>query len=238
MTIRSRGGHAVTAAYPELHGLPAALGGRSAVLDGEIIATDADGRPDFELRQSRMGLARSPDRAARLAVRVPVHLVVFDVLYLDGRDLTSRPWTERRQTLTGLGLHGPAWSVPTAVVDHAASTLQTTREAGLEGVIAKRLTSPYRPGVRSTDWLKIKNVRTSDAVIGGWVPGAGRLADCPAPSSSANSATTPCATSERSAPAGATANAADSPTCSRWPPGPPAPSPPPPRCPEPAGSYP
>ncbi|MFF9778540.1 non-homologous end-joining DNA ligase [Streptomyces sp. NPDC013978] len=179
VTIRSRGGHAVTAAYPELHGLPAALGGRSAVLDGEIIATDADGRPDFELLQSRMGLARSPDRAARLALRVPVHLVVFDVLYLDGRDLTSRPWTERRQILTGLDLHGPAWSVPTAVVDHAASALRATREAGLEGVIAKRLTSPYRPGVRSPDWLKIKNVQTTDAVIGGWVPGTGRLAGLP-----------------------------------------------------------
>ncbi|MCA1217380.1 ATP-dependent DNA ligase [Streptomyces sp. 8L] len=179
VTIRSRGGHAVTAAYPELHGLPAALGTGNAVLDGEIIAPDADGRPDFERLQARMGLTRSPVRAARLAARVPVHLALFDVLILDGRDLTSRPWTERRQALTGLGLNGPAWSVPTAAVGHAASALEATRTAGWEGIVAKRLTSRYRPGVRSTDWLKIKNVRTTDAIVGGWVPGTGRLTGLP-----------------------------------------------------------
>ncbi|MGW2592700.1 non-homologous end-joining DNA ligase [Streptomyces sp. NPDC001515] len=176
VTIRSRAGHTITAAYPELHGLPDAVGARPAVLDGEIVAPDADGRPDFGRLQSRMGVAGAPGATA---LRVPVHLVLFDVLLLDGRDLTGLPWTRRRQALTGLGLDGPAWSVPAAVVDHARSALDATREAGLEGIVAKRLDSRYRPGARSPDWIKIKNVRTEDAVIGGWVPGRGRLEGLP-----------------------------------------------------------
>lgn len=139
LTLRSRSGQDITAAYPELHGLAAALGGVPAILDGEIIAPDEPGRPDFERLQSRMGLARSPARAAALAVRVPAHLVLFDVLLLDARDLTGRPWTERREALVSLGLAGPNWSVPTAVVDHAAQALEATRAAGLEGIVCKRL---------------------------------------------------------------------------------------------------
>lgn len=178
LTVRSRGGHAITDAYPELHDVPPALGGRSAVLDGEIVAPDADGRPDFERLQSRMGV-RDPDRAAHLALRTPVQLMVFDVLFLDGLDLTGRPWTERRETLSGLHLDGPAWSVPAAVVDNAAAALDATRKAGAEGIVAKRLASPYQPGVRSPDWLKIRNVQVTDAIVGGWVPGTGRLAGLP-----------------------------------------------------------
>ncbi|MGW2594925.1 ATP-dependent DNA ligase [Streptomyces sp. NPDC001515] len=177
--IRSRGGETITAAYPELHNLPEALGGRSAVLDGEIIAPDAAGRPDFARLQPRMGLAHNPARAARLALQVPAHLILFDVLFLDDRDLTGKPWTERRQVLTGLALHGPAWSTPAAVRDHAAAALDATKAAGLEGIVAKRLTSPYLPGTRSPDWIKIKNVESIDAVVGGWVPGNGRLAGLP-----------------------------------------------------------
>jgi bifunctional non-homologous end joining protein LigD len=179
LTIRSRSGADITAAYPELHGLAGEFAGTPAILDGEIVALDERGRPDFERLQSRMGLARSPARAARLAESLPVHLVLFDVMRLGDQDLTPRPWTERREALESLGLGGPSWSVPAALVDHAARALEATRTAEVEGIVCKKLTSPYRPGVRSRDWIKIRHVRTADVIVGGWLPGSGRLAGLP-----------------------------------------------------------
>ncbi|MDW4916324.1 non-homologous end-joining DNA ligase [Streptomyces californicus] len=177
--LRSRSGADITPAYPELTGLGAALGTRSAVLDGEIVALDSQGRSDFAQLQSRMGLAGSPAKAARMATKVPAHLMLFDVVFLDGRPLTRIAYSERRTVLETLGLAGPAWSTPAASVGHGQQALEMTRAAGLEGLIAKRLTSHYQPGVRSPAWIKIRNVRTQDIVVGGWLPGRGRLASLP-----------------------------------------------------------
>ncbi|MFD4033038.1 non-homologous end-joining DNA ligase [Streptomyces sp. NPDC058637] len=177
--LRARSGTDITAAYPELAGLGAALGGVPAVLDGEIVALDSQGRSDFERLQSRMGLSGSPVKAARMAERVPAHLVLFDAVFLRGRDLVPLPYTERRAALEALGLAGSHWSTPAVVVGHGAQALDMTREAGLEGVIAKRLTSVYEPGVRSRTWVKIRHVRTMDVIVGGWVPGRGRLGGLP-----------------------------------------------------------
>ncbi|WP_405390556.1 non-homologous end-joining DNA ligase [Streptomyces sp. NBC_01102] len=177
--LRARSGTDITAAYPDLAGLGAALGGVPAVLDGEIVALDSQGRSDFERLQSRMGLSGSPAKAARMAERVPAHLVLFDAVFLRGRDLVPLPYAERRAALEALGLAASHWSTPAAVVGHGAQALDMTREAGLEGVIAKRLTSVYEPGVRSRTWIKIRHVRTMDVIVGGWVPGRGRLGGLP-----------------------------------------------------------
>ncbi|MCX4524047.1 ATP-dependent DNA ligase [Streptomyces anulatus] len=177
--VRSRSGADITAAYPELLPLADALGGRPAVLDGEIVALDDQGRSDFELLQKRMGLAGSPARAVSMAARVPAHLMLFDVVHLDGRPVTGLPYSERRGLLEGLGLAGPAWSTPAAIVGHGAQAWELARDAGLEGLLAKRLTSRYEPGVRSKAWLKIKIHHLADVVIGGWVPGRGRLNGLP-----------------------------------------------------------
>lgn len=177
--FRSRSGEDITAAYPDLRGLGAALRGVPAVLDGEIVALGEEGRSDFERLQSRMGLARSPGLAARRAESVPAHLVVFDVLVLGADTLTERPYAERRQILRSLQLGGPNWSVPDAVIGRSAQALELTRTANVEGIVCKRLTSVYEPGVRSRSWVKIRNVLTTDAIVGGWVPGRGRLAGLP-----------------------------------------------------------
>ncbi|EGX56836.1 ATP-dependent DNA ligase [Streptomyces zinciresistens K42] len=177
--LRARSGEDITAAYPELRPLGGALGGTPAVLDGEIMALDAEGRADFQLLQSRMGLAHAPARAARTAARTPVHLVLFDVLHLDGRPLLRLPYSRRRGRLEELGLAGPYWSTPAALVGHGAAALAATREHGLEGLVCKRLDSPYEPGVRSRAWIKIRNMRTEDVVVGGWLPGRGRLTGLP-----------------------------------------------------------
>jgi len=170
VVLRARSGQDITAAYPELHPLATALGGRPAVLDGEVLALDEHGRASFQLLQSRMGLAHAPGRAARRAAVVPVHLVLFDVMHLDGRSLIRLPYTARRETLLSLGLEGPAWSTPAAIVGHGAEALRATVEHGLEGLVCKRLDSVYEPGVRSRAWIKIRNMRSEDVLTG--LPGA------------------------------------------------------------------
>ncbi|MFD3814351.1 non-homologous end-joining DNA ligase [Streptomyces rubiginosohelvolus] len=177
--LRARSGTDITPAYPELLPLADALGTRSALLDGEIVALDDQGRSDFERLQKRMGLAGSSAKAARMAGQVPAHLMLFDVVHLDGRLLTGLPYAERRGELEGLRLAGPAWSTPAAITGHGAEAWEMARGAGLEGLIAKRLTSRYEPGTRSKTWVKIKVHRVADVVIGGWVPGRGWLSGLP-----------------------------------------------------------
>jgi bifunctional non-homologous end joining protein LigD len=113
----------------------------------------------------------------RLSSSSPVVYAVFDLLYLDGRSLMAAPYEERRERLEELGLGGPAWRVPTAHPGEGRRLLEATKKQGLEGVIAKRLGSPYEPGRRGGTWLKVKNFRRQELVIAGWLPGEGRRAE-------------------------------------------------------------
>ncbi|MGV9245686.1 ATP-dependent DNA ligase [Streptomyces sp. NPDC003710] len=176
--LRARSGEVITGAYPELRPLGGVLGATPAVLDGEVVAPDERGRGDFQRLQSRMGLAHAPVLAARRAAQTPVHLVLFDVMFLR-RDLTALPYARRREELEALALAGPHWSTPGAIVGHGAQALEATRESGLEGLVCKRLDSVYEPGVRSRSWIKIRNVRAVDVIVGGWLPGQGRLSGLP-----------------------------------------------------------
>ncbi|WP_190132887.1 non-homologous end-joining DNA ligase [Streptomyces mashuensis] len=178
LRLTTRAGNDATATYPELAGLGEQLAGRPAVLDGEVVALDAAGRPDFGLLQRRMGVTDAR-KAAGLAGDCPVRLMLFDLMYLDGELLTALPYTERRAALAGLGLDGPAWSVPGHLEGHGRQAWEATLAAGFEGVLAKRLTSPYTPGLRSPHWRKTKHVVTLDVVIGGWAEGKGRLRGLP-----------------------------------------------------------
>ncbi|MER6648545.1 hypothetical protein [Streptomyces anulatus] len=105
--------------------------------------------------------------------------LLFDVVHLDSRPVTGLPYAERRGLLEGFGLVGAAWSTPAAIVGHGAQAWEMVRDAGLEGLLAKRFSSRYEPGVRSKAWLKIKIHHVADVVIGGWVPGRGRLNGLP-----------------------------------------------------------
>ncbi|MET7301008.1 non-homologous end-joining DNA ligase [Embleya sp. NPDC005575] len=179
VVLRSRSGADITAAYPELHALRTVLGTRSAVLDGEVVALDEHGHSNFQRLQSRMGLADHPGEAARMRDRVPVRLLLFDVLFLAGRSLIRHPYADRRRVLDGLDLRGPHWSTPAALVGHGEAALAATRAEGLEGLVCKRLDSVYTPGERSPNWVKIRHVHTLDVIVGGWVPGRGRLTGLP-----------------------------------------------------------
>ncbi|UQA92297.1 non-homologous end-joining DNA ligase [Streptomyces halobius] len=178
-TIRliTRAGNDATMTYPELGALGEQLRGPPAVLDGEVVVLDAQGRPDFGLLQRRMGVV-NPRRTARLAMEHPVHLVLFDVMYL-GRSLLDAPYHERRSVLYGLDLRGPNWSVPAHMEGHGRQAWEASLRSGIEGVVAKKLNSVYTPGVRSPDWRKTKHVQTLDVIIGGWAEGRGGLAGLP-----------------------------------------------------------
>jgi bifunctional non-homologous end joining protein LigD len=173
MRFVTRNGNDVTPRYPELARLNRALSMHRAILDGEVVALDADGRPSFGALQSRMHLTREA-QVRRLAKEAPVNYMIFDLLWLDGRSLMGLPYEERRARLRELALEGDRWATPDHVVGGGAQLLDATREHGLEGVLAKRLDSPYEPGRRTGCWLKIKNVNRQELVIGGWLPGEGR----------------------------------------------------------------
>ena len=170
MRMESRNRKEIGARYPELHALGRQLGRHEVVLDGEIVAFDERGLPSFARLQKRMHLT-SESAVARAAHEIPITYAIFDLLYLDGRSTIELPYRQRRELLEGLRLKGPAWQVPAQRVDGGAELLAATAEHRLEGVIAKRLDSPYRPGERSGEWVKIKNVHRQELVIGGWLPG-------------------------------------------------------------------
>lgn len=163
--LRSRAGHDTTAAVPGIQGLGDAP---DCLLDGELVVLDRDGRPDFGLLQRRLGDPHGRGPA--------VTYLVFDVLHLHGRSCLDLPHAERRALLSALGLDGEVWSTPSPLTGSGPEVLAAVRGAGLEGVIAKESAGPYRPGVRSSAWRKLVNLRTADVVVGGWQPGAGRRA--------------------------------------------------------------
>ena len=177
LRLESRNLNDITAGYPEVRGLVAALGMHEAVLDGEIVAFDysdpAHPRPSFERLQSRINVSASA-AVRRLMRTTPVVYAIFDLLYLDGHSLMERPYSERRAALESLDLSGTAWRVPAVHPGDGKRLLEATRSQGLEGVVAKRLDTRYEPGRRSGAWLKIKNTHRQEMVIGGWIPGEGR----------------------------------------------------------------
>jgi bifunctional non-homologous end joining protein LigD len=171
LRVMTRNDREVSRTYPELQALAAELDGHRLILDGELVAFDEAGRPSFGELQNRMHV-QAPGRD--LLARVPVSLLVFDLLHLDGTSLVPLPYDERRAALESLELTGSRWAVPPAFDGQAADALAVSRERGLEGVLAKRHDSPYLPGRRSPTWTKVKHLRMQEVVIGGWSPGQGR----------------------------------------------------------------
>ncbi len=173
--LYSGNGIEVTDRFPELAGLGDHLGRHAAVLDGEIVAFDEHGRTDFGRLQPRMQ-ARNAARVAALRGTVPVTYVVFDLLHLDGRPTVDLPYLDRRRLLLDLVEPAGAWTVPGHRTTDGAELFRAAAAQGLEGIMAKRVDSTYRPGKRSPAWRKCKARRRQEVVIGGWQPGEGRRA--------------------------------------------------------------
>ncbi|CAN5807676.1 hypothetical protein BH23ACT2_BH23ACT2_11210 [soil metagenome] len=172
LRLASGRGVDVTDRFPELAGLGAHLAGHQVVLDGEVVVLDESGRADFGRLQPRMQ-AQSRARVDRLRTEVPVALVVFDLLHLDGRDTIDLPYEDRRRLMADLVEPGPTWSVPAHQVGDGEALYRAAADQGLEGIMAKRLDSTYRPAKRSPAWRKCKVRRRQEVVIGGWSTGQG-----------------------------------------------------------------
>ena len=171
--LMSRNDKDVTRSYPELTDLSIAVNDRQLVLDGEIVAFDDAGRPSFGALQYRMHVG-DPAQARRLAAKSPVTYLLFDILHLDGTTLTGRTYTQRREVLDALALRGPRWDTPPYFAGGGSAAQSLSQTQGMEGIVAKRLDSIYEPGRRSRNWIKVKNLRTQEVIIGGWKPGQGR----------------------------------------------------------------
>jgi bifunctional non-homologous end joining protein LigD len=167
--MTSRNDNDVTPAWPDLSDPP--LGTRDLLVDGEVIALNDRGVPDFRVLQNRMHV-RNAREVARLVKAVPATLMVFDLLRLDGEDLTDRPLEERRALLEELPLADSRWQVP-AAYDDGDMLFDATLQQGLEGVVSKRRTSRYRFDRRSEDWRKLAHRHRGSFVVGGWRPQVG-----------------------------------------------------------------
>ena len=172
LRLLSRSGRDMTRAYPELADLAHQAGSREMILDGEI-AVFAGGRPSFAALQRRMHVAAP---SPRLLAAVPATYLVFDIMDLGGEPLISEPYARRRDILEAQRLTSEQVHVPPSFPGGGKAVLAVSIRDGLEGVVVKRLDSPYRPGRRSPDWLKIKNRRLLAVVVGGISPGQGHRA--------------------------------------------------------------
>jgi len=171
----SRNGNDLTSAYPELVAeLTDVVGAESAILDGEIVALDKRSRPDFGLLQQRMGLTRKHE-VEQAMKDVPVHLMLFDVLDLDGKSLLKESYENRREALLSIIADRDKGrvQVPPAFDGGFDAALKSSKDLGLEGLVAKRRESTYSAGRRSRAWIKIKHSRMQEVVIGGWRSGKG-----------------------------------------------------------------
>ncbi len=164
--LQSTAGHDVSERWPEFADLATSVNATSAILDGELIVFDDDGRPRFDLVQ------RSGVGSDRQAV-----IQFFDVLQVDGTDTIDLAYIARRRLLDQLVEPGDNWTVPSFRIGDGSALVAATAEQGLEGVIAKRIDSRYRPGTRSKDWHKIKHRTTVELTIGGFTAGTGNRSD-------------------------------------------------------------
>ena len=172
--LLSRNRKDITVAYPELRTIHQQAVALDVMLDGEIVAF-ADGVPSFQRLQQRMHL-RDERKIAQAARDIPVAYLVFDILYLDGTDLTGEPLESRRRLLEEVLVPNDVVQLSPLTTGDGVALFRAAEEQGLEGIMAKRLISPYVPGARSRDWLKVKVVFDADVVIVGWTEGEGRRA--------------------------------------------------------------
>jgi bifunctional non-homologous end joining protein LigD len=174
---QSRNDLDVTVSFPEVADIGQFLGMTTCVIDGEIVALGEDGRPSFSRLQRRMHVANQRE-AKRRAATDPVSFVAFDLLYIDGHSLMGAPYDERRAQLESLRLSGETFTTTDSFRDVSGQDILTaTLENGLEGIVAKRRASPYRPGRRHPDWTKVKSFRTQEVVVGAWTDGRGERQD-------------------------------------------------------------
>ena len=169
----TRNDKSLISTFPELRDIGIHLGSRSAILDGEIVALDGDDRPNFSTLSKRLHVT-SKTGIEKLRRSTPASFFAFDLLYLEGRSLVKRSYDERRAALESLKLNGETFATPPSITNASGRRVLDIAEGrGFEGVVIKRRSAPYVPGLRNGDWIKVKNFHTQEVVIGGWTAGKG-----------------------------------------------------------------
>jgi DNA ligase D-like protein (predicted ligase) len=161
----------VTKSYPELETIPNNIKSDMAILDGEIVVLE-NGLPNFELLQNRFGVD-DPIQVRMLSRKIPATYITFDLLHLNGKDLVNRSLTDRRRKLAGIIADGPHVLLSQYVPEKGRAYFENALKLGFEGVMAKKADSTYQMGTRSEDWLKLKQVKTIDAIVAGYTLGTG-----------------------------------------------------------------
>lgn len=174
--ITGRRGGDETFRYPEAQSIRAGIRARQAVVDGELVVLDTDGRPSFERLQQRINVVREAD-VRRVAAEHPVTFMAFDLLHLEGRDLLATELRIRKKTLRETIVDSPHILFAEHVERDGVALFEEARKSGIEGIVGKRADSPYRPGMRTSDWVKIKSWRSQSCVIVGYTAGRGRRAN-------------------------------------------------------------
>jgi bifunctional non-homologous end joining protein LigD len=169
LTILTRNNNRCERQYPELSVIPHYIEAESAILDGEIVVLDPKGASKFELIQSRIH-NQDPNAIAKMAQKNPVHLYVFDLLYLDGYDLRNVPLSDRKRALAAIVKPYPLLRLSDHFANSGEELLEAARLNGLEGLIAKCVTSRYESR-RGSNWLKLKLTSEQEFVIAGYTPG-------------------------------------------------------------------
>jgi bifunctional non-homologous end joining protein LigD len=169
----TRNDKSLLSTFPELRDIGLHLGSRSAILDGEIVALDKDNRPNFSTLSKRLHVT-SKTVIEKLRSTIPASFFAFDLLYLEGQSTMDLSYDNRREALESLNLQGETFATPPSITNTTGSKVMAiSRERGLEGVVIKRRSSRYTPGLRSGEWIKVKNFFTQEVVIGGWTEGKG-----------------------------------------------------------------
>jgi bifunctional non-homologous end joining protein LigD len=171
--ITGRRGGDETSRYPEAQAIRAGIRAGQAIVDGELVVLDADGRPSFERMQQRIGVSRELD-VRRVAAEHPVTFIAFDLLELEGRDLLSTELRIRKKTLRETIVDSPHILFAEHVERDGTSLFEVARESGIEGIVGKRADSLYRPGLRPPDWVKVKSWISQSCVVAGYTAGRGR----------------------------------------------------------------
>ncbi len=174
VTIQSRSGNIITHKYPELiKPLKDNINCEfSAILDAEIVIQDKNGIPNFQNHQKRMNISNIKDIEI-LSAQFPSTLYVFDILYLDGKDLQSLTFIERRDILSKIIKTGKRIKISEYIEEQGKDLFENIKRLNLEGIIAKHKYSKYSSGTRSKDWLKVKSVKTQDCIVIGYTNGEG-----------------------------------------------------------------
>ena len=175
LELQNRNLRDVTVSYPELQSLPETINAKSAILDGEVVVLNEKGIPDFGRLQNRFGHT-DLKRIDILQHTIPTTYVAFDLLHLDGKDIIKEPLKERKRKLRKIVTEGPHFLYADHVEDQGSTFYAECRKLGIEGIIAKELTSTYSPGLRSSSWTKIKGSRFVDTIIVGYSAGEGARA--------------------------------------------------------------